>query len=411
MKFRACVGVCALLLTLGLYAREVRVTLWISGGMEGLIAGEQANPGFMAVAQQVARTQGSTLWLDVGGTRDWGCLQAIPGLPLPDAVVPTEAAWRLRGPDGLHSTAEPLTLANVIPLPQFPEAEVPFPALLDWEQPDGVRVRVIGALSESAGLRIPLPLREPWALLAAREAVRSLVLENPFSPDTLGVLVIPEGEDVREWSNTMPDFPVLVTQPSAPARVISLDDGKRLRVTPGRGGRSVIRVEVFWDTVRREFRDPVGEVVWVQPADIEALELPDCATERLRILSGGETVSAVNRLLTEADAVWARGLSREVTLRGRPDARRAELVPEADAWLSVRLDRSTWRRWREADPAAWRTGAGAGGGATRVLVPARIAAGDGDWYSVIRQDLLSGELAAEWRTFAPEFWWKGQGEP
>lgn len=388
-----------LLLALATPAREVGITLWISGGMEGVMMGDRASPGYLSAISKLMKEDPESFWIDVGGTADWDCLSGIEGVKLPDAVVPRETGLRLYGTSFLQESRIPWTCLNVAALPQFPESEPDFPPFKMWEQVDGARIRVLGLLADEAPLRVPSAKLHPLQVRPAVPSLRNFLTGHPVDPSVFSVLVLPEQGSPADWSRLAPDFAVVIAPPSTRPQVVEVRDGKQLRVTPGLHGRTLIRVQLYWDTVERRFRDPKAEVVWMRLADVEALDLPVCAVRRLRPVAAGSPEKLLESLLDHADAVWfADGISGPGDSR-LPDAQRVAMVPEDDAWLRVTLEAADWRRWRDLPDSKWRTRGAVSGSEIRVLLSARVAAGEGEWHSTIRRDLVERDLLQEWMPF------------
>lgn len=388
-----------LLLSLNASAREVGITLWISGGMEGVMMGDRASPGYLSAISKLMKEDPESCWIDVGGTADWECLRKIADVKLPDAVIPREAGLRLYGTSFLQDSRIPWTCLNVAGLPQFPGIGPDFPPFKLWEQADGARIRATGLLADEAPLRVPPSKLRPFQVRPSIPSLRDFLTQQPIEPSVLSVLALPEQGDPSEWSRLAPDFAVLIAPPSTRPQVVALRDRKQLRVTPGLHGRALIRVQLYWDTVESRFRDPKAEVVWMRLADVEALDLPECAVRRLRPVEAGSPETLLESLLDHADAVWfPDGISGPGDSR-LPDAQRAAMVPEDDAWLRVTLESADWRRWRDLPESKWKSQGEVSGSEIRVLIPARVAAGEGDWQSPILRELADRDFLQEWMTF------------
>jgi hypothetical protein len=379
--------------------REVGITLWVSGGMEGVLMGDRASPGYLSVVSKLMREDPDACWIDVGGTSDWDCLGEIPEVKLPDMVIPRENGLRLYGSSVLQHPEIPWTWLNVSALPQFPDEKPPFPPFRIWEQADGARIQVAGLLADEAPLRIPSAKLQPYQVLPTIPRLRDFLTEQPMDRSIFSVLVLPEDGSAAEWSRLAPDFPLLIAPPSNRPRIVEVRDGAQLRVNPGLHGRTLIRVQLYWDTVERRFRDPKAEIVWVRPGHVEGLEVPDCVLPRVRSVDSGSSEDLLASLFEHADAVW---FPRDIGSPGDsrlPDARRVAMVPEDDAWLRVTLDDADWNRWRELPDSTWREKEDRSGSSVRVLLPARVAAGEGDWHSPIRRDVVERKGTQEWMSF------------
>ncbi|MDA3875416.1 MAG: hypothetical protein PF795_15825 [Kiritimatiellae bacterium] len=394
------IGLPILFLALAAPAREVGITLWISGGMDGVMMGDRASPGYLSAISKLMKEDPEACWIDVGGTSDWECLNRIEDVKLPDMVIPRETGLRMHGASFLQDSGIPWTCLNVAALPQFPDQEPEFPPDRGWEQADGARIRVVGLLADGAPLRVPSAKLHPFQVLPSIPSLRDFLTEQPIEPSMLSVLALPEQGDPTEWSRLAPDFAVLIAPPSTRPQVVTLRDGKQLRVTPGLHGRALIRVQLYWDTVERRFRDPKAEVVWMRLADVEALDLPECVVRRLRPVDAGSPEKLLESLLEHADAVWFPDETSEPGDSRLPDAQRVAMVPEDDAWLRVSLEDADWRRWRDLPDAKWRWMGEVSGSEVRVLLPARVAAGEGDWQSTIRRELVEREFQQEWMPFS-----------
>ncbi|MEX2605835.1 MAG: hypothetical protein WD708_00680 [Kiritimatiellia bacterium] len=393
-------GLLILLLPLAASAREIGITLWISGGMEGILMGDRASPGYLSAVSKLMKEDPEACWIDVGGTGDWDCLEKITGMKLPDMVMPRETGLRLYGTSFLQDSGIPWTCLNVGALPQYPDQDPAFPAFRMWEQEDGARIRVTGLLADEGPLRVPFSKLHPYQVLPSVPRLREFLTELPPEASVFSVLALPEQGEPAEWSRLAPDFPLLIAPPSTRPRVVEVRDGKQLRVTPGLHGRTLIRVQLYWDTVERRFRDPKAEIVWMRLADVEAMELPDCVVRRLRPVDAGSPEKLLESLLEHADAVWfPDGISEPGDSR-LPDAQRAAMVPEDDAWLRVTLEAADWRRWRDVPESRWKWRDEPSGSEVRILLPARVAAGEGKWDSPIRRDLVERDLLRDWMGFS-----------
>lgn len=370
-----------------LQARPVRVTLWISGGLDGVLTAGRAAPGLLGVAQGFSES-GADFWLDVGGSTDFTDLEA-PWLP--DVFVPNAAFLRQRGVAGLSEASVPWSLLNVDLLPQYPEYPVPSVGVQGLRHPDGPEISVWGMLTPNAGLRVPPARLRPWRVTDAAASLRDH-LPEVRAASGVHVLVLPEDVPIAEWSRQFPDFPVLVEPAGATASVIPLDDGKRIRVRPAVHGRAVVRVTVVWDSVSKSYGNPVGEVVWVRTPDLSGVALPEVLAARLRPLHPVPDADALrgedafrkalaNALLAEGDAdvvLLPRWQRRDLLLADRPEGWRVAWVPENDGWLRVEVSSELARTWMgDAGAAGDWFGELRRSSDPRVLLPAHTAAGGG----------------------------------
>jgi len=287
-------------------------------------------------------------------------------------------------------------------LPQFPEWEPPFPASRDWRHPDGLGVRIWGVLSDRAPLRVPPDRLRPLRVDPALERVRRALLEEPADDETLQVLVLPEDADGSEWSDRVPEVPVLVEHAGGRPAVVPVHGGRQLRVRPGMHGRAVIRVWVSWDTVDQRFGEPKGEVVWVYPPNLERLDVPGEIESRLRGLKTPEVRELREALLARAEVAWMPEGSGAVPDNRIPDGRRAELVSRDHVWMRLNANASEVRAWASmALPGGvWIEREGAGRGDLEVLVPASVAAGAGGDAMPIRRWMDAHPWAVEFAGFS-----------
>jgi hypothetical protein len=368
-----------------LTAREVTVTFWISGGAEGLLDGGRIAPGWLGLLSQLGDRPEEEIWIDVGGTRHLPELSRMESLRIPDAIVPGESLLRIEGAGFIQSA--PHLGTNLGILPQFPEAERGFQSVITTRHPDGGELRILGLLSEQAPLRIPAAKLRPLRVLPVTQTLRDVFTQDP-SPGGLTIVVLPERMSGSEASMLFPDAQVLVEQPGGAAQVIEVANGARLRVRPGRHGRSVIRVWARWNTVTKTFSAPKAEVVWVQPADYQKLILPDALIAALRDPVTFHP-SAVAEVWWEPEVESMKEPSR------RPDAVRAQRIPEDDVWMLAEVPADRWRVWRQVAGERWTTELERMPRSPRVAFPAGVAAGRGDWSCPIRQDILNGTVQME----------------
>lgn len=388
---------CGLLSAAG--ARTVRLTLWVSGGSNGVLLGGDPAPGWLGVAEHIRNQPDEGAWIDAGGTFDWSCLSSIPRLRLPDAMVPGEETLRLRGVGALEDVGS-WTLLNAAVLPQFPESELSAATSRVWRQEDGVGWRMLGLLSDKAPLRVPPERLRPLRVTDALETLRSFLLKHSAEGSTATALVVPEGEDPAEWSRRTPDIPVLIEPAGTWPDIVAAHGGRQIRVRPARFGRAVIRVWMNWDTVERRFGDPKAEVEWVRTPDLEKLELPDCAERRLRPLVDPPESDPETALLSRADLVLLPTETGDPAESTLIDALRVAAAPVDHAWLRVEVAAATLEAWRDLDlPGfAWR-GDAASSGTRTVLMPDVAAAGAGGAARPVREALDGGGFEPVWMEF------------
>jgi hypothetical protein len=312
----------------------------------------------------------------------------MEGIRLPEAVVPDESLLRLKGFTFLETSRSPWVISNATILPQFPAVSLPVERDWTWAHPDGGTVRVQGLMSDTAPLRIPADRLRPLQILPSTETARTSYL-NQHAHGVLEVLVLPEDADGAEGSRRFPDADIVVEPPTGTAAVVEVGQGRRLRVRPGRFGRSVIRAWAKWDTVTRTFSSPKAEVVWIPACDYTRIEVPADLTESIRKLEPGFPINGV-------DVMWEPDLETVEVPTLRPDGIRAQRVPEDDAWMRVKVPAGQWREWAAVEGARWTWIGDAGSRSPRVLLPARVAAGRGDWDCPIRQDILKGRVRGKW---------------
>lgn len=394
-----------------LVARPVQVTLWISGGSHGILAAGRQAPGTLGVAARVGESPTPSFWIDVGGSGDFA---GLPGHFLPDAAVPGGEALRAGGFSLLQGKSIPWTAINVDILPQYPDAEVPVPSTLLLESPEGAHVRVVGLLADDTPLRVPPQLLRPLRILSPEETLREHLPALRDAPGELLVLVLPEGGDPREWSRMFPDIPLMVEPAAAPAAIVPLDEGRRLRVRPAPHGRAVVRVDLVWDTVARRFAAPDAEIVWVRPASVDLRALPDSFVRRLRPISAPPDTESwpeskvedhLSRALLEAsssDAVLLPARRRSpVEIPTLPESWRASWVPVDDSWLRVGVDGETARMLfnHPVDGAKW-IGRVSGSGTRNLLLPTEWAAGAGGAARDLRRVLDDPEARVDLMPFS-----------
>ncbi len=376
-------------------ARVLRTSLWISGGADDLLMGGDEAPGWLSLSARIAEEDGPLCWIDHGGGSALACLRSSPKLRLPDILVPGETLLRSRGTTFLNENTLPWTLLNIGRLPQFPQAPIPFENSRVWEQADGLRIRAVGLLSEKAPLRIPPTELQPFRVLPLQASLNEALPRWRAEPPAFPVLFLPDDSSPDD-STLYPDFTVLVMPASARPEVISLDDGKRLRVTPGRNGRALIRVDISWDNVTGRFSPPHAEVVWVRAADPASLPLPDCARAPLRPVTP-PTRSLAEVLSSEAELLLIPNPpSSPKTLSQLPDTLRALHVPVDHRWVRATLPSATARSWSEREIPGHRwVGAAGSGRETRVLLPDQVAAGLGGLTLEFRRVLDDPETHSE----------------
>lgn len=394
---KRCLPLVLLVLFFRLNAREIDIRLWISGGMQGLIIGNRECPGWLSVSRQLALEDPEACWIQLGAPP---LTDQIEGLKIPDAVIPIEADFRLKGLSTLEALPGPLSLLNVTNLPQFPDYRPAFASLQIWRQADGIEVHVFGLLSDQAPLRIPPDRLRPLQVTPALAAIRQYLTEHPLPENAFPVLVLPEDADPSEWSAWVPEFPLLIQPAGAQAKSIEVRNGSQLRVQPARFGRALVRVQVYWDTVERRFRAPTAEVVWVKPPDLHGLDLPEEILKRLRPLENRPSPDWRENLMQYGDAALLPEEQARQIDSMLPDAQRVSVFPEDHAWLGVPVNKDIWNRWKAAWPGPYMEDLPEGHrGEIKVLLPGHIAAGNGDGHSVIRKDLETLNLQTEWLPF------------
>lgn len=386
-----------LLLVLGLelQAREVGVTIWISGGMQGLVMGSRECPGWLSVSRQLAMEAPGDCWIHLGVPP---LAETVDGLKMPDAVVPAEADFRLQGLEQLEARAAEMTLLNVANLPQFPEYRPAFAPVQIWRQADGVEVHVLGLLSDGAPLRIPPDRLRPLQVLPALATVRDYLTEHPIPDHALPVLVLPEEADPAAWSAWLPEFPLLIQPAGSQAKIVDVHNGRQLRVQPAQFGRSLIRVQLYWDTVTRSFRAPTAEAVWVQPPDLQGLPVPKAVRARLSPVEMERVRDWRTELMKHGQAALLPDGQSVRMVSQLPDAIRASAFPEDEAWIRLRVAAEIWQNWA-ADWQGDVIDQGRGRGEIEVLMTAQTAAGGGGTSLRIRRDLDQSALPLEWMPF------------
>ena len=385
MNFLAVIAVGLAVSSLPLAAREVTVTFWISGGAEGILDGGRTAPGWLGLISELGKRPDEEAWIDVGGTRHFPQLAEIGGQRVPEVIVPGEALLRLEGASFIQSP--PYLATNLGLLPQFPLAERGFQSVIHHRHPDGGSLRILGLVSEQAPLRIPATNLRPLQVLPVQATLRDL-FTTQSAKGTLTVVVLPEGFNGSEASKLFPDAQVVVEPAGGKAQVVDVAEGSRIRVRPGRHGRSIIRVWARWNTVSKTFSAPKAEVVWVNPAEYEGLTLPASLIALLR----NTIVFSPSQV---ADVWWNPSQRPMKEPTRRPDAIRAQRLPEDDAWRVAEVPMDRWREWKQVEGARWTTDLQDVPRSPRVAFPAFIAAGRGNWECPIRQDLVNGVVLAE----------------
>ncbi|MDF3128598.1 hypothetical protein P0Y35_05270 [Kiritimatiellaeota bacterium B1221] len=393
-----CIILLGMRFSLQLAAREVDLRLWVSGGTQGLVLGSRDCPGWLSVARQLEQEDPEACWVHLGAPPLPDFHRELQGLKFPNILVPGEADFRLQELASFADPKLPFTLLNVDMLPQFPDETVPFSERGIWKQADGVEIHVFGLLSKQAPLRIPADRFRPLQVRDPLGEMRALLTDQPNSASVFPVLVLPEDAEGAEWSTRFPEIPVLILPPGGQSKVIEVQEGKQLRVQPAKFGRSLIRVQIYWDTVTRTFRNPTAEVVWVNAPDLQGLDLPDRIKNRLHPVSEPPENHLGVALLRKADGVLLPKMKSLKFASKLPDAVRVSAVPEDDAWLRVQVPASVWRQWRQVPETIFFERENLGD-EVEVLVSAKLVAGNGDWHSVIRQDLLTHDFHGEWMSF------------
>lgn len=387
-----------ILFSLRICAREINVRLWISGGTRGLVLGNRECPGWLSLARQLQETDPEGCWVHLGVPPLAAGDLKIPGLKFPDVLIPTEEDFRLDGRASLEEEGLPFTVSNVSRLPQFPDYEPSFAPSHIWKQADGVEIHSFGLLSLQAVLRIPPDRLRPLQILDPLEFMRGWLTEHPISGSVLPVLALPENADASEWSTRFPEIPVLILPPGTRPKITGVHGGSQLRVQPARFGRALIRIQLYWDTVEQKFRNPTAEVVWVRAPDLQGLNLSPDVVKHLRPLNSVPDLNLEKTLLSYADAVLLPEIDSLDMGSRLPDAIRVGTVPEDQTWLKTRVPRSVWNRWKQL-PDFKVLEAGNLPAEVEVLITGQTLAGNGDWHSPIRQELLSGEYDWTWMPF------------
>ncbi len=370
-------------------ARPVRVTLWISGGASGVLTAGREAPGMLGLLRHWREVEDGGFWLEVGGSPDYAKLAANGR---PDVLVPNAESLRIGGFAMIAQAEMPWTFLNAGILPQYPEEKLPGGRSMRLVHSDGPKIHVHGLLDESLPLRVPPQQLRPLQIHDPREALRARLPEIRAEAGVFQALVLPEDAQGGDWSREFPDFPLLIEHPGPMAEVYSLEDGTRLRVRPGRHGRTVVRVDLTWDTVTQRFGPPVAEVVWVRAMGTDGLEVPEAFRSRLRAMhpapdpgawaSDREFEAAFSRAALRAGAgdlaLVPRLRRKEIAYPELPEVWRTAWVEEDDVWVRVRVPAQIARGWRdtEIEGASWWGRIPGGDGEASVLLPGRLAAGD-----------------------------------
>jgi len=391
-----------------LMCRVVTTTLWITGGSEGILYGGEELPGWLGQIAHIKAEDPEGCWLEVGGTRDWPELKKIEDVRLPDAVVPSEFLLQRFGRE-LFQQPVPWTLTNLKILPQFPGADVSVPSQREWQHPDGFSIQMRGLLSEKAPLRIPPSQLRPLWVTDPVEHVQQEWVQAPAAETVFQVVVLPEQSDVVRMSDQFPEARILVEHAGGRPQVIPLDEGRRFRVRPGSVGRALIRVDIRWDTVQKEFRNPLAEVIWLRSPNLESLPLPPAMANRTRPLQF-DTTERQELMTSEevpADVFFLTGAEAEmqtvdIRIVGRspwwpppegefgevrfPDTQKLFLGPD-QVLMRIPLSKSEVSKLRTLDlPSALGTGNTAQ--QSVLIVPAEWAAGNGgDGWMTLRRFL------------------------
>lgn len=367
-------------------ARQVTVTLWISGGAEGILDGGRIAPGSLGLLSTLGERSEQEPWIDVGGTRHTPLLDSISSFRGPEAVVPGESLLRVTGQQFLYESPGHWVITNAGILPQFPDTKLPTKHTWEWTHADGGQVRLLSAWSDGLPLTVPADKLRPLQVLPAVETIRTSYLQ-PSS--ALQVLVMPEGTSGPEWSQMFPDADVVVEPPGGRSQVIEVADGERIRIRPGMHGRSVIRVWARWDTVTKTFAPPKAEVVWVSPCEYNEISLPEELAEQIRTFPEHE-------LPPKTEMIWDPIFRSMKTPSTRPDAVRAQLVPQDEAWFLATVPASRWAEWKHVEGSGWRAVSASQTRSPRVALPAHVVAGRGKVDCPIRKDIHHGSVQGEW---------------
>jgi hypothetical protein len=388
--FRTVLAGLCLFLGTSVWARTVRSTLWISGGLEGILHAGANAPGLLGVLQYRANAADPGFWIDHGGSRDFALLRGLSPELLPDAVIPGEDAFRLPGGLGPEADLSRWTLFNLGILPQFPGGKNPFAESRSLRSADGLPVRVVGLLAEDAPWFIPPQRLQPLRVLEPRARLaQALPVWRAGGPE-VRVLALPERADAAEWSLSQPDFDILVLPAAAPAEVVPIDGGRRWRVRPAPHGRALIRVLVSWDTVSRSVTTLEAAVEWIPKPDLEGREWPPALRDRLRPLYPAPEAgrwpneSAARAFLAdsllrklEAHAVLVPELRRnDVDVPTLADSWKVAWLPRDQAWVKLTADAPVARAWTEKAWLGhhWHVRELPRVGPVTVLLPAELAA-------------------------------------
>lgn len=396
---RLCPLLLVLGLSLGLGAREISIRLWVSGGMEGVVMGNRECPGWLSVSRQLQKEDPQACWIQLGVNPDPDGLSQLANLNQPDVVIPTEQDFRMQGREALEKLDPPGTLLNVSNLPQFPDYRPAFSKKQVWKQADGVEIHTYGLLSDQAPLRIPSDRLRPLRVMPALSGIREELTVATMPDHVFPVLVLPEGADGKEWSDRLPEIPILILPSQKQARIIDTHGGTQLRIQPAAYGRSIIRVQLYWDTIERRFSSPKAEVVWVNAPEFQDVDLPIGLKNRIRPIEHVHVTDIGDELLKHADVVFAPEVKKLGIDSRLPDAIRVSQVPKDYAWVKVVTDSKTLERWKADGIPKIFEGPSSSNREVEILMTAEIAAGNGEWDSVIRQDLLSGNYPYEWMPF------------
>lgn len=374
-------------------ARPVPVTLWISGGTQGILTAGRDAPGHLGVLAHIqAHPHPNAFWIDLGGTGD------LPGLPAetfprPDALIPSTELLQTRGITLFTATPAPWTALNTGILPQYPDSHLPLAPTLTLRHPDGPVLTVIGLLPDTTPLLVPPPLLRPLRILPAETALQEQ-LPHLRASQTFPLVSLPEGSDPSAWSRAFPSLPLLIEPPANPPAVIPVRDGAQLRVRPALHGRALIRVHLTWDTVTQTFSNPSAEIDWVHTPDLSPFPLPPCARSRLLPLTDPPDLPSlrtdyIRRLLRHAEAAhallppWPDSPPDHPRV---PELWRPHLFPRDFAWIRLEADAETLRLLREHAPPdhTWSSPPAPG---SRILLPAPLAAGLGGAALPLRRHL------------------------
>lgn len=331
----------------GAWAREARVVLLHTSDVDGHLTPlrQRELPEHLggllkaaAVIEEIRREGVPTVLVDLGGLLSGSVESALT-----DGLLPARAAawlrYEVRLPDPADWQSMPgwdpamgrllLSNAESIPRPLRLAEAVVTQHIVEL---DGLRIGFLG-IQEMPLLTVPgLALMHGDAaerLLSAR--LQALRAESP----QLLVLLLRTGPDAghvreraRHWARRFPEFDVILGGGDGEA-VRNAEWGRTLFSQAGRQGRWVGRVDLVYDTVRRERTTAAADLIEIGPEveeqrDLRRLlgrELAEVARESDRVIGTNERAlagasrwpgqSGAQRLICEA---IAKGVGAEVVL-------------------------------------------------------------------------------------------------